>query len=183
MNTRELITQHLLRASGFYIEGIKEMTFEHVGSLLGTKGAEYSSDVNRFENFLEGAKEDNITPEEQLRRMMKKHTLSVKKFIKEVETGKRRPVAQWDEKIDDIITYMILLKAITCKRAEVEEAWRESMGQIKKEKVDHMPNIILSHPDREIKIEVVDEPDRNKHGERTGMSPDEFKKITKGRFT
>jgi hypothetical protein len=98
------------------------MTFTHISELLATKGEEYSSNTNRFENFLDGARDEDTMPEYVLWFMMLKHWLSLKKFRRELNTDKRRPMAMWCEKIDDIITYLILLKAMVAKRIDAEEA-------------------------------------------------------------
>ena len=122
MITKEFIVQQILRCNTGYLDGIKEMTFEHINELLATKGEEYSSTTNRFENFLEGARVEDKQPEYVLWYMMLKHWLSIAKFKRELNSNKRRPFAMWCEKIDDIITYLILLKAMVAKRAEAEDA-------------------------------------------------------------
>lgn len=118
---KEFIVQRALSADEKFIEQIKDITFKHIDSLLSVKGEEYSQKVNRLENFLDGAAMDKETPEEALYGMVKKHWLSIKKFVREVPLGKRYDPVKWVEKTDDIITYMILLKVIVLKRYEVED--------------------------------------------------------------
>ena len=146
---KEFIVQRALSADEQFIEDVKESTFLHIDSLLATKGDEYSQKVNRLENFLDGAAMDKQTPEEALWGMLKKHILSIKKFIREVSTGKRYDPVKWAEKTDDIITYMILLKVMNIKRFEVEtlisrketeEILKQEALQRDAEKADQLEN-------------------------------------------
>jgi hypothetical protein len=118
---KEFIVQRAMSADDKFLEEIKNNTFAHINDLLATKGEEYSLLTNRLENFLAGASMDRTTPEQALYDMMKKHWLSVQKFVWEVITGKRHSSVTWSEKTDDIITYCILLKAMVIKREEIEE--------------------------------------------------------------
>jgi hypothetical protein len=112
---KEFIVQRALSADDEFLEKVKMDTFVHIDNLLASKGEEYSTLVNRLENFLAGARMDKTTPEQALYDMMKKHW-----FVWEVITGKRHKSVTWSEKTDDIITYMILLKAMVIKRQEIE---------------------------------------------------------------
>jgi hypothetical protein len=122
MDTKEFIVRQTLKADSEFIEHTKQTTFDNIDRLLNTKGEEYSSDVNRFENFLEAANMDSTTPERALWNFMLKHVVSLKKFVFELVTPKRRSQAKWTEKIDDIITYLILLKAMIRRRTQIEQA-------------------------------------------------------------
>jgi hypothetical protein len=118
---REFIVQSAMIVNEKELEKVKAVTFEHIESLFAVKGAEYSKEVNRLENFLKGARSRGKTPEGMLLDMMYKHWLSIEKFIEELLEGIRHDPVQWFEKTDDIITYMILLKAIVKKRYEIEQ--------------------------------------------------------------
>lgn len=146
MTTKEFIVQQVLKCDTGYLDGIKEMTFDHINELLATKGEEYSSNTNRFENFLEGAREEDTYPEYILWFMMLKHWLSLKKFRRELRTNKRRPFAMWCEKIDDMITYLILLKALVAKRADAEEAVDEMLVRKPLDKVKDAHQITQVEP-------------------------------------
>lgn len=129
MTSIEYIVRQTMKANVEFITHVKDVTFKHISGLLDRKGNEYSNDENRFENFLEGADVENTTPEKVLWFFVLKHFLSIKKFIRETETPQRRPLSQWTEKIDDIITYMILLKAIVAKRQEIETEIRNKESE------------------------------------------------------
>ena len=121
MNTKEFIVRETLSANTEYIETVKQTTFDHIDRLLATKGGEYSSKTNRFENFLDAGRSENMQPERALWYMMLKHYISIRKFVMELVTDKRRSVDKWAEKIDDMITYLILLKAMIRRRTHIEQ--------------------------------------------------------------
>lgn len=160
MTTKEFIVQQVLRCNTSYLDGIKEMTFTHINELLATKGEEYSSNTNRFENFLDGAREEDTQPEYVLWFMMLKHWLSLKKFRRELKTSIRRPLVMWSEKIDDMITYLILLKAMVAKRADAEEAVNEMLIKKPLDKVADAGQITQVAPQRRTTDTVGDEPPR-----------------------
>jgi hypothetical protein len=165
---KEFIVQSALIVDEKMLAKIKDLTFEHINSLLESKGEEYSQKVNRLENFLDGAAMDKETPEETLYGMVKKHWLSIMKFIREIPTGKRHDILQWIEKTDDIITYMILLKAMAIKRQEIEYAidkkTKEQYGEGPAEKAF---KDVLKKPHTEPRIGTVYN-DPNEH-EETGQ--------------
>ena len=121
MNTKEFIVTQTISADTEYIQTVKQNTFDHIDSLLATKGSEYSGKTNRFENFLDAGRSDNIQPERALWGMMLKHYISIRKFVFELVTDQRRSVDKWSEKIDDMITYLILLKAMIRRRTHIEQ--------------------------------------------------------------
>jgi hypothetical protein len=121
MNTKEFIVTQSLSADTKYIEMVKQNTFDNIDKLLGTKGAEYSSKTNRFENFIDAGRSEDMQPERALWYMMLKHYISIHKFVMELVTDKRRSLAKWVEKIDDMITYLILLKAMIRRRTHIEQ--------------------------------------------------------------
>lgn len=121
MTTKEFIVRQTLSADTKYIETVKQNTFDSIDRLFRTKGAEYSSDTNRFENFLDAGRSENIPPEKALWYMMLKHYISIRKFVMELATDRRRSLDKWSEKIDDMITYLILLKAMIRRRTHIEQ--------------------------------------------------------------
>jgi len=121
MNTKEFIVQQTMSADTDYIQGVKAHTYADIDKLLDTKGSEYSSKTNRFENFLDAGRSENMQPERALWYMMLKHYISIHKFVMELVTPQRRSLAKWDEKINDMITYLILLKAMIRRRTHIEQ--------------------------------------------------------------
>jgi len=120
MRTKEVFVQMLMKVPSQFMRVVKEDTFEHIDHLLGSKGNEYSREDDRIENFKDGARIEGETPERILWFFMLKHIISVRKFVKELDTDSRRPYNTWIEKIDDIIAYLVILKAMVYRRTIVE---------------------------------------------------------------
>jgi len=79
---------------------------------LSIKGAEYSLTPDRLKNFKDAAEFLECTPEEALFGFVAKHIIALKDFIKH-ETYSRKQI---DEKIGDIICYMVLLDGLITER-------------------------------------------------------------------
>jgi hypothetical protein len=97
---------------------VLETRIEHMRETLSTKSAEYSSDSDKLENFKDAAAMLNTTPEYALWGMVTKHIIALQKFIHQLYSDEIVAVnyAQWDEKIGDIICYMVLLDALIQER-------------------------------------------------------------------
>jgi hypothetical protein len=82
--------------------------------LLASKATEYATDADRLHNFKTAAVEFGGTPEEACKGYMLKHWMSVRDLI----VGER-PVTRelLDDKIGDVVNYMILLEALLIERA------------------------------------------------------------------
>ncbi len=85
---------------------------------LGVKGSEYCKEDDRLKNFKDAALLNDVTPEQALWGFVTKHIVALKDFIKFPDKVTR---TQWEEKIGDIICYMILLEAILSKRWRNED--------------------------------------------------------------
>jgi len=121
MTTKEFVVRQTMSADTKYIEKVKQSTFDHIDKLLGTKGAEYSSNTNRFENFINAGRAEDMPPEKALWYMMLKHFISIRKFVMALAGPQRWSLDKWCEKIDDAITYLILLKAMIRRRTHIEQ--------------------------------------------------------------
>lgn len=133
MTSKEFVVRETLKANTPDLTYTMEHSFAQVDNLLNTKGEEYSTETNRFENFLDGAASENLPPERVLWFMMLKHWLSLKKFVREISGTKRRDGSVWDEKIGDMITYLIILRTMIRKRREIEDTLDEH--QVDKDEV------------------------------------------------
>lgn len=120
-STREIIVQQTLKAEQEYIDMMMDDIFSRVVDNLHKKGAEYNKEENRLGNFLDVAAMDGITPEQALWDGLKKHIVALRKFIGEVGAVER-PLSHWDDKVGNIVTYMVLLRSIISKRALINEA-------------------------------------------------------------
>lgn len=90
-------------------ESIVTNQLERCRELLTSKGKEYASDEDKLSNFKAAGAIQCCTPEQALGGMMCKHVVSVYDMI---SLGKQYPIEVWEEKITDIMNYLILLKAI-----------------------------------------------------------------------
>lgn len=88
-------------------------TLAKVRELLASKGAEYvpgTEEVSRFHNFEKSAALNEESLEEALWGFVTKHIVSLSDMVRVDSTD--HSLAAWDEKIGDVINYMILLKGI-----------------------------------------------------------------------
>ena len=134
MKLNNYIVLETMRVNQETIEEHMDAVFRRVQGLLSTKGQEYSNNENRLENFLETARMEDITPEVALWNYMLKHIISVRKFVMESGGGITRPLGQWDEKISDIETYLILLRAMVHCRQEIEKRLEKKVEDERKAK-------------------------------------------------
>lgn len=94
-----------------------------IRSGLTTKGKEYSDDTDRLRNFKDAANFNGTTTLLALWGFVTKHIIAIKEFINRDSLGEPVTEEQWDEKIYDIIRYMVLLKAILAERKDEEEQY------------------------------------------------------------
>ena len=85
-----------------------EKQLELISNTLLIKSAEYATE-DKLHNFRVLAQLQNITMEQALAGMLSKHTVSIYDMI---ASGNRYGVEKWDEKINDHIVYLLLLRAI-----------------------------------------------------------------------
>lgn len=76
--------------------------------VLGSKAGEYASKGDRLHNFKVAARIDNETPAKALWGMAKKHLVSIMDMV----DGKPADIPMINEKIGDMINYLILLEAV-----------------------------------------------------------------------
>ena len=80
-----------------------------IGNRLNCKASEYAKDGNIFHNFIQGAQFDSITPKRCLWDYMRKQLISIKDLV---DDNKKATPKLVDEKIGDVICYLILLEGI-----------------------------------------------------------------------
>lgn len=92
---------------------LMEATFTRLKDLTNTKGREYSGDEDRCRNFKQEGEELGLHPAAILGVYMAKHYSAVKTHIKDLQKGIERDMSEPIEgRIDDMILYLILLKAL-----------------------------------------------------------------------
>lgn len=90
-----------------------------IRNLASKKGKEYALGKDRLDAFKRTAELMRSTPEVALLGMVNKHYTSVLDMVDNVKVAKFSDKI-WAEKIDDIIVYMICLKALTRERNSAE---------------------------------------------------------------
>lgn len=89
-------------------EKVIEKQLESIREVLLIKSKEYATE-DKLHNFRISAQLQNITMEQALAGMLSKHTVSIYDMI---ASGDRYSIEKWDEKINDHIVYLLLLRAI-----------------------------------------------------------------------
>lgn len=82
---------------------------------LVKKASEYARG-DRLSNFKTAGRMDNESPEKSLWGMYKKHLVSLRDFIDDLEHDACMPWEAWEEKIRDTINYAILLEGLIQER-------------------------------------------------------------------
>ncbi len=88
--------------------------------ILGAKADEYARG-DRLSNFKKASLLLSCTPEKALFGMVAKHIIALSDFIEDLEGGKFQDLKRWDEKLGDIINYMILLEGLVIERYQESE--------------------------------------------------------------
>lgn len=107
---------------------IVERTFKEVVRLGIVKGGEYAGDVDRLANFRRNAEKNGVPMEVCWNIYASKHWDALQQYILDLSTGKKRPRAEaLPGRIDDIIVYLLLFKAILAEsdQAPVQRAPRK----------------------------------------------------------
>ena len=114
-----------------------EVQIEHIRSKLKVKGAEYvpgSETVSRFHNFEVGAALNNESIEKTLWGFVTKHLVSLSDMVKVNSTD--YDIEVWDEKIGDVILYMLLLHGMVTHTDNVVKQIKESLMEAARESMD-----------------------------------------------
>lgn len=95
---------------------IVEERIEVIKKVLASKATEYARG-DRLSNFKTAGRLDDESPERALWGMFKKHIVSVKDLIDDIEAGRPpMPWPVWQEKLTDMVNYPILLEGLIKER-------------------------------------------------------------------
>ena len=98
-------------------EELVEQTIEQIYQLSKLKGGEYAGDVDPPANFRRNAADLELPMETVWRVYCAKHWDAVGQYIRDLQTGKQRTRLESIEgRLDDIIVYCILFKAMVRER-------------------------------------------------------------------
>ena len=85
--------------------------------LLIKKNEDYARGGDKLSNFKSAAGLQRCTPERALQGMMAKHQVSINDMITDLDNGYCASLDVWEEKINDALNYLFLLKALLVERA------------------------------------------------------------------
>ena len=103
-----------------------------IQNILTTKAGEYARHGDRLRNFKNIGTFTEDCPEKALLMQVVKHFNALKDFINEITVNEPhgcREYPYWDEKIGDVITFMILLEALILERLGNQDASKETQDQ------------------------------------------------------
>lgn len=86
-----------------------------IEATLIAKADEYARG-DRLSNFKKIAAFRGVTPEDACMGLVIKHVAALDDFIADLGEGTMQPYARWDEKLGDIMAYMVLLDALIQER-------------------------------------------------------------------
>lgn len=96
-------------------ETIVKARLEKIHETLLSKADEYARG-DRLSNFKKMGELLNCTPERALIGLVSKHYIALVDFIADLEAGVLQSDSRWDEKIGDVMAYMVLLDAMIQER-------------------------------------------------------------------
>lgn len=123
-------------------EKLLESTIGKIKGLAASKGAEYSGDVDRLDNFRRQGAELGLPMEVIWGVYSQKHWDAVRTYIKDLNQGKTRPRSEpISGRVDDLLVYLLLFKAMLEEREETAEAAAVEY----RVKIDSAPHTEHSH--------------------------------------
>jgi hypothetical protein len=100
-------------------DALVHATVQSTAHLLVSKGGEYAGSEDRLANFKRGAALVGVTPLQCLFVYMSKHYDAVATFVRDEAAGTTRPRSEPIEgRLDDLINYCILAKALVAEKAQ-----------------------------------------------------------------
>lgn len=104
-----------------------ETTFTALNALQALKGGEYASESDKLANFKEAGKRLSTLPEQVLLVYLDKHYASICNFVRDLAAHKNRPRSEPIEgRVDDMIVYLLLFKALLAERKEAAQTLTQS---------------------------------------------------------
>lgn len=96
-----------------------DTTVEKIQQLSKLKGGEYAGDNDRLANFRRNGEALGLSMETIWAVYYNKHHDAVMQFVQDLNTGKKRDrMEPIDGRVDDMIVYLILFKAMLQERSE-----------------------------------------------------------------
>lgn len=104
-------------------EKLLEETIGKIKSLAASKGSEYSGDSDRLDNFRRNGADVGLPMETVWRVYAGKHWDALTTYIRDLQAGKQRTRSEpIDGRVDDLLVYLLLFKAMLEERAGPKDA-------------------------------------------------------------
>jgi len=103
-------------------EQLMQKQFEEIINLAKKKGKEYAKGEDRLSNLKDTAELEKVSVPVSIFSKMSKHIISLRDMI---GTEESYTETQWDEKIDDIIVYCMLMKAGLKEERRIKKVQKE----------------------------------------------------------
>lgn len=101
-------------------DALLDRAVARIKGLAASKGAEYSGDQDRLDNFRRGAARYGLQMEVIWGVYASKHWDSVQTYIRDLNCGRSRPYSEpIDGRVDDLLVYLLLFKAMLEERSQV----------------------------------------------------------------
>jgi len=105
-----------------------EKTFDNVKHLSRTKGGEYAGDNDRLANFRRNGAALGLEMETIWSVYAAKHWDAIQQYVRDRQSNTPRVTAEpIDGRVDDLITYLILFKAMVDERRQVTIASKQKL--------------------------------------------------------
>lgn len=102
-------------------DSVVKQTIDSIAALLRVKGGEYAGSADRLANFKRGAALTGTTPLQVAFIYASKHYDSLANFVRRMADGSQLEMSEPIEgRLDDLINYCILMKAIIKEEGEVK---------------------------------------------------------------
>jgi len=101
---------------GKRLREIFQTQFDRCLKVTFKKSSIYAEKEDRLSNFYRAGDLNKEEPEKALWGMASKHVIALADFINDLNNGVIKPREEWEEKITDIINYLVLLKALLEER-------------------------------------------------------------------
>lgn len=122
-----------------YDEEIVKPTFMKIVELGILKGGEYAGDHDRLANFRRNADAWGVTMEQVWGIYISKHWDAVKQYVEDLSKNTRRErMEPLEGRVDDMIVYLMLFKAMLAERRDLEELIAKQLDEaMSKDRIEH----------------------------------------------
>lgn len=119
-----------------------EQTFAELRNLATNKGAEYSGDEDRLANFRRNGADCGLRMEQVWRIYAGKHWDAITTYVRDMQTGVKRKYSEpIDGRIDDLMVYLLLFKAMIEEERGVIETQTSLTRAVIEGEINGLPKV------------------------------------------